>query len=193
MRENRRVRRVGLLGNGWLHHNEAEYSCRLVNISSTGALVNLKKVPSDPLHPGDKCSLTLYQPDSEQHYQKVEAQIIRFESDEVALEFTELEKESQNVFSNLIQKEMHFLDGGQKLINLGRELAELIGIELTMVNFDNGELNKEREMHTLRLSTGEHAVNVHLHRDEIESFNVQHDSEQTKKKIYHAIERLSEM
>jgi hypothetical protein len=193
MRENRRVQRVDLLSSGWLYHNGTKYSCRLENISRNGALVCLKIAPSGQLHPGDKCNLTLHQPDQEPQYHEIEAQVVRVEFNVTALEFTELETDSHDKLINLIQKELHFLEGGQKLIDLGREVAELKGIGLTAVYFDKGELNPEREMHTLRLSAGEQSINVHMHRDEIEEFYVPNDSKQTKAKIYHAIERLAAM
>jgi len=193
MRENRRVQRVNLLSSGWLYHNDIKYSCRLENISRSGALVRLKSAPTDQFFSGDKCTLTLYQPDQEPQYHEIGVQIVRAESNVAALEFTESETESHDRIINLIQKEIHFLDGGQKLINLGRDFANLKGIGLTVASFDKGELNPEREMHTLRLSAGEHSINVYMHRDEIEEYFVRSDSKHTRAKIYHAIERLTEI
>jgi hypothetical protein len=193
MRENRRVQRVNLLSSGWLYHNDSKYSCRLENISRSGALVRLKNAPRDPFLSGDKCTLTLHQPDQELQYHEIGAQIVRAESNVAALEFTELETESHDRIIGLIQKELHFLDGAQKLIDLGREFAALKGIGLTAVHFDKGELNPEREMHILRLSAGEHSINVHMHRDEIEEFYLLNDSKKTRAKIYHAIERLTDI
>jgi hypothetical protein len=190
MQENRRFQRVNYLSTGRLHHNDAIYNCRIDNISKNGALLLLKKTPSVMLSSGDSCYLLVCQADKELHYQKFEARIVRFESDVVALEFTELKHESQSILDILIQKELHFLDGGKKLIDMVLEVAASRGIGLTVACFDKGELNPEIEMHTLRLSAGEHTINVHLHREEIEAFNVQSDAEQTNAKICHAIERL---
>jgi hypothetical protein len=190
MKEHRRFLRVNYLGTGWLHHNEAKYSCRLENISENGALVSLKKVPREPLNPTDKCSLLLYQEDKDQKYQEFDAVIVRFESGLAALEFTESGIESHDLLENLIQKELYFINGGKKLIDLGLEVAKQRGIGLTLVHFDKGELNPERDVHTLRLSAGEHSINVHLNREEIEAFYVQNNAEQTRAKICNAIERL---
>jgi hypothetical protein len=190
MRENRRFQRVNYLGTGWLHHNESKYGCRLENISNNGALVRLKKTPGVSINPGERCSLMLHLEDKAQRYQDFEAKIVRFESGMAALEFSESEVESLEVLDNLVKKELHFIDGGQKIIDLGLKVAEMKGIGLTGVHFDKGELNPEREMHTLRLSAGENSINVHLHRKEIEAFYLQNGSEETRVKVCHAINRL---
>ena len=153
--------------------------------------MSLKEAPHAPLHPGDKSRLMLYQENEGQRYQEFDARIVRFESDKAALEFTESVIESHDVLDNLIQKELHFIDGSQKLINLGREAAEMRGIGLTDLHFDSGKLLPEREIHTLRLSVGEHSIKVHLHRQEIEAYNAQIDSGEARAKVYHAIDRLN--
>lgn len=191
MIENRKYQRVNYLGTGWLHLNEAKYHCRLENISNNGALVRIKKTPGEPVNPGDKCYLKLHLEDERHDYHQVEARIVRFESDLAALEFNDLEIEANNLLDNLIQKEVHFINGGQMLIDLGLKAAFHKGIGLTAVHFDNGALNPEREIHTLRLSAGEHSINVHLHREEIEAFHADNGSEQTRTKIHHAVARLN--
>jgi len=191
MREHRRFLRVNYLGSGWLHHNAARYNCRLENISKTGALVMLKNETDISLHPGDKCTLMLHQEDKEQLYQEFDSRIIRFESGIAALTFTETSIASNDLLDDLIQKELHFINGARKLIDLGWEIAYLNGIGLTVMHFDKGELNLEREFHTLRLSTGDNSVNVHLHREEIESFHALSDAGHVSEKICHAIEQLS--
>ena len=191
MREQRRFQRVELLASGWLFHNESKYNCRLKNISENGALISLKKTPVKSLGPGDRCSLMLCHADKDLQYPKIQAQIGRLEAEVVALEFTDSGTESHSMLEHLIQKELHFLGGGKKLLTLGREVAAQKGVGLTVLCFDNGELIPEREMHTLRLSTGKHSINVHLNRKEIEAFYGRNDSERTREKIYHAIERLN--
>ena len=193
MNEKRRSQRVDLLSSGWLLHNESKYSCRILNISRSGVLLGLKKSPHDFLIPGESCCLLLQQADNVIDYQRIEAQVVRLQSGTVVLEFTELKTDSYNLLDKLVLKELNFMNGGQKLINLGKEVAERNGMSLTVLSFDNGQLNPEREMHTLRLSSGEHSINVHLHSDEIEAFNGQNNSERTESKIHSAIERLTAM
>jgi len=153
--------------------------------------LSLKRTPHETTEPGDKCSLMLHQADNKQPYQKVDAQIVRFESDVMALEFTEEDSKPYDFIDHLVQKELHFLNGVKDLIRLGREVAEQHSVGLSVLCFDNGELNPEREMHTMRLASGEHSINVHLHREEIEAFHIQSDSGKTRAKIRHAIERLN--
>jgi hypothetical protein len=191
MREKRRSLRVNYLGTGKLDHNQVKYNCRLENISSNGVLVSLKKEPDNPLNPGDGCSFILRQEDNKQLDQEIDARIVRFESEVAALEFTESAIESDEVLDTLIRHELHFINGGKKLIELGWKFAKRKGIGLTALYFDNGELNPVREMHTLRLAAGENSIKVHLHRREIEAFYARKDPEQTKVKICNAIERLS--
>ena len=190
MREKRRSLRVNYLGTGKLHHDEVKYGCRLENISSNGALVSLKMKPDNPLNPGDGCSFMLHQEDKKRLYHELEARIVRFESEAVALEFMGSAIESDEVLDTLIRKELHFINGGKKLIDLGWKFAKRKGIGLKVMYFDNGELYLEREMHTLRLSAGENSIKVHLHRREIEALYASKDSERTREKICHAIERL---
>ena len=190
MRENRKFQRVNLLSSGWILHNGIKYSCRLENISKNGALVSLKLSLNNQLHPGDNCNLTISQPDQEPSFHEIGARIVRAEANVVALEFSEMGTESHERIVNLIQKELHLLEGGQKLINLAREVAGLKGIEATTIYFDKGELNPEREIHTLRLSIGEHSVYIHVHRDELEAFSIS-NTKPIEAKIYHAVERLT--
>ena len=190
MKENRQFERVNYLKTGFLHHKDVKYKCRLDNISKNGALVSLIMKPDGMLNPDDQCFLMLYQEDKETHYQKLDARIVRFESNVAALVFTGLETEANSVLESLVQKELQFSNGGAKLIDFGREIAAHKGIVLTDVYFDQGELNKEREMHILRFSAGEHAISMHLHREEIEAFDARNNVEQIRGKISHAIERL---
>ena len=190
MREKRRSLRVNYLGTGKLHYNELKYGCRLENISGGGALVSLQKKPDSPLNPGDRCSFMLHRENKMQLYQEFDARIVRFESEVAALEFMGSAIESDEVLDTIIRKELHFINGGKKLIDLGWKFAKREGIGLKVMYFDNGELYPEREMHTLRLSAGENSIKVHLHRREIEAFYARIDSEQTKAKICHAIARL---
>ncbi|MEI6703818.1 MAG: PilZ domain-containing protein [Deltaproteobacteria bacterium] len=191
MREKRRSLRVNYLGTGKLHHDEFKHNCRLENISGNGALVRLIREPDSPLNPGDGCTFMLHQEGKKQLYHEFAARIVRFESEVAALEFTESAIESGDLLDTLIRQELHFTNGGKKLIDLGWKFAKRKGIGLKVMYFDNGELIPEREMHTLRLSAGEHSIKVHLHRGEIEAFYARKDSEQTREKIFHAIERLS--
>lgn len=190
MREHRRFLRVNYLGAGWLHVNEGRYNCRLHNISNNGALVCLKKAPAVPINHGENCRLMLHQENKKTSYQEFDARIIRFESDVAALEFAESAIESDDTLDKLIRKELHFINGGKKLVDLGWKVAKRRGVGLTVVYFDKGELNPEREMHTLRLSVGKYSINVHLHREEIETFCVRSNFGETRAKICHAIDRL---
>ncbi len=191
MRENRKYLRVNFLNTGWLHHNECKYFCRLDNISRNGALVRLRKLPGEPFCPGDNCCLKLYMEEEGELYHNVEARVVRYEPEEVALEFIESGIESLDKLDNIIRKEFHFIDGGQKIIDQSLEIAELKGMELTVAYFDKGTLNPEREIHSLRLSDGGNSVNVHLNREEIEAFSAEKDSKHVKAKIFDAIERLN--
>lgn len=189
MRENRRFLRVNYLGSGWLLYNDAKFNCRLENISENGALIHFKKTP-DVLIPNETCILMLHQEKKDKPYQEFVARIVRFENDIAALEFTDSGVESHRLLDELIRKELYLINGSQKLIDLGRKAAKKCGIGLTVSYFDKGEIIPEREMHTLRLSAGEHAVNVHLHRDEIEAFYGGKGSVKVKAKISHAVEQL---
>ncbi|MDD5284239.1 MAG: PilZ domain-containing protein [Desulfuromonadaceae bacterium] len=190
MKENRRFLRVNYLGTGWLHHNKARYNCRLENISEKGALVSLKKAPDGLILAGDNCILMLDKEDKKQRYQEYDARIVRFETEMAALEFTETGTRSFDLLDNLIRKELQFTNGSQKLIDLVHEVAEKGGVGLTTAYFDKGEIDPEREMHTLRLSVGEQSINVHLLREEIEAYYARNDTEHVMAKINHAIERL---
>jgi hypothetical protein len=192
MREKRRSLRVNYLGTGRLLHDEVAHNCRLKNISVNGALLSLKKKPDSPLNPGDRCIFMLHQEDKKQLYHELEARIVRFESEEAALEFTKSAIESDEVLNTLIRQDLHFIKGGKKLTDLGWKFAKRKGIGLTAMYFDSGEINRIREMHTLRLSAGEHSIKVHLHRREIEAFYARKDSDQTREKIFHAIEKFSD-
>lgn len=193
MSEKRTFQRIKYLGSGWLHHNDTRYSCRLENISGGGALASLKKVSYYPLHPGDKCVLKLRHEDEEVGCMHIDARVVRFEADAIGLEFTGLNNEAQIMLDDLIQKEFNFHEGGKKIIDLGREVAAVKGVGLAMAHFDKGEFIMEREIHMLRLSTGRHAINVHMHRKEIENFNALKDTGKTDEKIFDAVRRLAEM
>src|ERR1035437_6003592 len=105
--EKRRSQRVNYLNSGWLHHNDSKYNCRINNISQDGVLLVVKNTPDNSFQAGAKCYLMLYQTDKLPDYKRVDAQITRFESGEVALEFTELKKESYDFLENIVQKELH--------------------------------------------------------------------------------------
>ena len=152
MKENRRFLRVNYLGSAWLHYDQSRYNCRFENISKKGALVCLKKLPDAPLDEGGRCRLMLHQEDMEQQYQEFDAKILRFKSEVAALEFTESAIASDEILENLVRKELCFINGGKKLIDLSRKIARRKGVTLKFIYFDNGELNLEREIHTLRLS-----------------------------------------
>lgn len=189
MRENRRTDRVNYLSAGWLHFNETRYACQLENISTSGVLLRVKKTINIPFFPGDPCRLLLAHENDDDQYHQVDARIVRFDTNKAALEFTGLNSDTRTIIDSLIQKEQYFMHGSQKLIDLGRKIAEAKGIGLTTVFFDTGELDPEREMHSLRLSAGERTITIFLHRNEIEDF-YQSDTEQLVAKINHSIERL---
>jgi hypothetical protein len=190
MKEKRRSERINLLGTGWLHLNGAQYSCRLENISLHGARVGLKKTSIGPIHTGEACCLRLYQGDDGQHYGDFKAQIVHLESAVAGLEFVEVEGASKEVLENIINKEQHFHKGADKIINLAWEVAGLQGIDLTCLYFDKGELDPEREMHTLRFFAGDCATRVHLHRADMEEFYVQDGTTPVRTEILRAIDKL---
>lgn len=190
MRENRRTERVNFLSAGWLHYNETRYACLLENISTSGVLLRVKKTINAPILPGEACKLLLAHENDDEQYHQVDARVVRFDANMAALEFTGLKNDSRNIIDTLIQKELCFIQGSQKLIDLGKEVAAAKGFGLTTAYFDKGELDPEREMHSLRLSAGEHTITIFLHRDEIEAFSHHADTEQTMAKIHHGIKRL---
>jgi hypothetical protein len=192
MNEHRRSQRIDYLGTGWLQHKETQHFCRVENISEHGAMVTVKNAPIGQIHQGEKCCLRLYQDAGGQHYRNFAALIVRFESAVAGLEFIELEGASKEVLENIIKKEQHLFDGAHKMINLAREVAKLRGIELTEVHFDKGELIPEREIHTLRLFTGEHTSNVHFQRADIEEFYIRNGTVPARMEIHKAIDRLLE-
>lgn len=123
----------------------------------------------------------------------IEALIVRFDSGVVALDFAGGLSGSQlELFSNLMQKEYIFIDGGQTLIDFVQEVASEKGICLEVPCFDNGDLNHEAELHSLRLSSEGRSIEVHLQRDEIEAFHALKKIKLTKAKIYDAFKRLAE-
>lgn len=190
MREKRRFRRVNYLGTGWLYHNEARHFCRLENLSINGALVRLKKAPVDPICHGDKCRLVIYQDAEGQQTGQFAARIARYESALAGLEFIEEEAASQGLLENIISKEKHLSDGAEKIMALARELAELSGFKMNDLHFDQGELNPEREIHTLRCIAGEHCANVHLNRADIEGLCLPDGAGPARAKIQVAVRRL---
>lgn len=118
------------------------------------------------------------------------ARIARYESSLAGLEFIEEETASKVVLENIISKERNLSDGADKIMKLARELAELSGIEMNDLHFDKGELNPEREIHTLRCFAGEYNANVHLHRADIEEFCLQDGAGPDRAKIHGVVKRL---
>jgi len=192
MNENRSSQRVNLLGSGWLSHNVTKYSCRLVNLSKSGALVILNNPPRDPLYSENTCSLEILRADTNQSYMTIDASIVRFDSGVTALNFVELNGEQLELLNNLMQKEFIFIDGGQTLIEYVREVAAKKGICLEPLCFNNGDLCQDVESHSLRLSSEGRFTEVHLHRDEIEAFHALKKIRLTKTKIFAAFELLAE-
>ncbi len=192
MNENRRNQRVNLLGSGWFSHNVTKYSCRLVNISNSGALIILNNPPRDPMSSGNTCSLEILRADTNNLYMTIEASIGRFDSGVAALEFVELSREQLVLLDNLMQKEFIFIDGGQTLIEYVQEAAVEKGICLESLCFDTGEMSQDVELHSLRLTVEGRFTEVHLHRDEIEAFYALKRIRLTKTKIFDAFERLAE-
>ncbi len=192
MNENRRNQRVNLLGSGWLSHNITKYSCRLVNISNSGALIILNNPPRDPLYSGNTCSLDILRADTNILYMTIDASIGRFDSGVAALEFVELSDEQLALLDNLMQKEFIFLDGGQALIEYVHEFAAEKGIYLESLCFDTGDMCLDVELHSLRLSAEGRFTEVHLHRDEIEAFHALKKIRLTETKIFDAFELLAE-
>lgn len=192
MNENRRNQRVNLLGSGWLSHNVTKYSCRLVNISNSGALIILNNPPRDPLYPGNTCCLEILRADTNNLYMTIEASIGRFDSGVAALEFVELSGAQRALLDNLMQKEFIFIDGGQSLLEYVQEVAAQQGVSLEPLCFNAGDTCQDVELHSLRLSVEGRFTEVHLHRDEIEAFHALKRIRLTKKKISDAFARLAE-
>lgn len=192
MNENRRNKRVNLLGSGWLSHNVTKYSCRLVNISNSGALIILNNPPRDPLYPGNTCSLEILRADTNNLYMTIEASIGRFDSGVAALEFVELSGAQRALLDNLMQKEFIFIDGGQSLIEYVQEVAAQNGVSLEPLCFTAGDMCQDVEFHSLRLSVEGRFTEVNLHRDEIEAFHALKRIRLTKAKISDAFARLAE-
>jgi hypothetical protein len=192
MSDNRRNQRVNLLGSGWLSHNVTKYSCRLVNISNSGALIILNNPPREPLHSGNTCSLEILRADTNQSYMTIDASIVRFDSGVAALDFVELSDEQFALLDTLMQKEFIFIDGGQTLIEFVQEVAAEKGICLEPLCFDTGATCQDVELHKLRLSSEGRFIEFHLHRDEIEAFHALKKNRLTKTKIFDALERLAD-
>ena len=192
MNENRRNQRVNLLGSGWLSHNVTKYSCRLVNISKSGALIILNNPPRDPLSSGNTCSLEILRADTNQSYMTFDASIVRFDSGVAALDFVGLNSEQLALLDNLMQKEFIFIDGGQTLIDYVQEVAAKKGIFLDPLCFDAGDSCQDVELHSLSLSSERRFTEIYLHRDEIEAFHALKKIRLTKTKIFNAFERLAE-
>lgn len=192
MNEQRRSQRIKYSGSGWLQHNGAQYFCRLENISLHGALVGLKGSPVRLIPHGEQCCLRFYQGGEKRQYRDFAAQVIRFESAEVGLEFVEGEGAPKDVLEAIIRKERRVFAGADNIINLAREIAKLRGIWLTDVHFDKGELIPEREIHILRVFSGEQTASVHLHRVDIEEFAGRNDGMPARMQIHKAIDRLQE-
>ena len=190
MREMRRSQRVNYLGTGWLHHNGAPHFFRLENISMHGAMVDMKEPPVGSIHRGETCCLKLYQDAGEQQYADVMAQIVRFDSAAVGVEFTEAEGVVKDVLGEIIRKEQRLADGAHNIITLARDVAGVRGVELTDVHFDIGTLIPDRDIHTLRFFAGKRSSAVHLHRAVIEKCSLQDGAEAVRAKIDTAIDRL---
>lgn len=193
MNENRQSQRVNLLGSGWLSHSVTKYSCRLINISQSGALVILNNSSRDPLDSGNKCSLEILRADTNQSYMTINALVVRFDSGVVALNFADgLDVGQLESLNKLMQKEYIFIDGGQTLIDFVQEVASEKGICLEPLSFNNEDLNQEMDLHSLRLSSEGRSFEVHLHRDEIEAFHALNKIKLTKIKIFNAFKQLTE-
>ena len=59
MAEKRSHHRVNCTSRCFVYFADSHYSGVLVNISLAGAMVTLHDIPTNPLQPGDRCSLTL--------------------------------------------------------------------------------------------------------------------------------------
>lgn len=192
MNENRRNQRVNLLGSGWLSHNVTKYSCRLVNISNSGALIILNNPPREPLYSGNTCTLEMLRSGTNQSYMTIDASIARFDSGVAALDFVGLSSEQLALLENLMQKEFLFIDGGQTLIEFVQEVAAEKGICLEPLSFETGDTCQDVELHSMRLSSEGRFIEFYLHRDEIEAFHALKKNRLTKTKIFDAFERLAE-
>lgn len=190
MNEKRRAQRIQYQGTGWLHHKGAQYFIRLDNISICGAMINVRDTSIGTIQCGEQCCLKLFQDAEGQQYTDFMAKIVRCNSSEVGLEFSEAEGDVKDTLENIIRKEQHLFNGAHKFINLAREVAENRGIELTDVHFDKGNLIPERDIHTLRFFAGKHTANVHLHRADIEKLSVHADAVPAHMIISKAIDRL---
>lgn len=169
MLENRRDKRVNHLSTCWLQHRDSRYYCRVENISKSGALVSLKKPAVEPVGSGDECTITFCLEGENVNNMEFNARIIRYGSGMAAVEFVEAESKSQKELEIIIDREQHFIDGAGKLLDIVRECAETMKIELSDIHFDDGKLNPEREMHILRIHSGEYAAKLHFIREDIES------------------------
>lgn len=190
MLENRRDKRVNHLSTCWLQHRDTSYYCRLENISKSGALVSLKKPAVEPVGSGDECTVTLCLEGENVNNMIFNARIVRYGSGMAAVEFVEAESKSQKELEIIIDREQHFMDGAGKLLNLVQECAETMGIELSDIHFDAGKLNPEREIHILRISSGEYSAKVHFIRTDIESAFAGEFNQALRSKINSAVCKL---
>lgn len=89
--------------NGMLQYNTMHYPFQLENISSTGVVVRLKEEASEPILPGGDCVLVLYN-NHEKDRVTVSARLVHYSFTLAALQFIELDGETERVLGNIVEK-----------------------------------------------------------------------------------------
>ena len=89
--------------NGLLQHSTMHYPFQLENVSLTGMVIKLNWETCEPILPGDRCVL-IFNKNSENDPITISAQAVHYSFTLVALQFIELDKESEQALGEIIEQ-----------------------------------------------------------------------------------------
>ena len=190
MPESRRAERIKQLGTAWIQYEGIRYYCQILNVSTMGALA-ITKEPIEPVIPKDAiCSATIYNNHRGMLADELFVRVAHSNPPSLGLEFIEVDKNTEEALNTIVNNEKHFFVGAQMIIDTAVKLAATKGIELSALYFDKGDLDLQLEVHCLRFFAGKRKIMVHFHRDEIEQY---HEQDDTNHKINNALEKLHDI
>ncbi len=94
------------VANGVLQHRTIHYPFRIENISMTGTVLKLEKESCEPIVPGEHCLLMFYK-NLGTDYLTISAQAVHYSFTLVALQFSTIDKESEQALGRIIEKVAH--------------------------------------------------------------------------------------
>jgi hypothetical protein len=174
MPDSRRVERINHMGTAWLQYNGMKHYCQIQNVSPMGAMVLTKEPVMFPIPHNSRCNVKFYHDYDGLFTNEFCARVVYCNSATLGLEFIEMDFDSKKILKTVVEGDTKFYNGALNIIKIAKNFAEAKGIELSALHFDKGELDLEKEMHTLRLFADQYRIMLPLHRAEIEQFDSNH-------------------